>query len=52
MFVICPLILSVDDSAIIDGQFSDFYQTPPEGFEKILFEQQIFWFVICVQTHT
>uniref|UniRef100_A0A673GNU6 SPRY domain containing 7b n=1 Tax=Sinocyclocheilus rhinocerous TaxID=307959 RepID=A0A673GNU6_9TELE len=42
MFVISPLILSVDDSAIIDCQFSDFYHTPPEGFEKILFEQQIF----------
>lgn len=36
------LLLSVDDSAIIDCQFSDFYHTPPEGFEKILFEQQIF----------
>uniref|UniRef100_A0A9J8B5H2 SPRY domain-containing protein 7 n=1 Tax=Cyprinus carpio carpio TaxID=630221 RepID=A0A9J8B5H2_CYPCA len=35
-------IVYVDDSAIIDCQFSDFYHTPPEGFEKILFEQQIF----------
>ncbi|TRY97112.1 hypothetical protein DNTS_027295 [Danionella cerebrum] len=25
-----------------DIMFSDFYHTPPEGFEKILFEQQIF----------
>uniref|UniRef100_A0A671SVK4 SPRY domain containing 7b n=1 Tax=Sinocyclocheilus anshuiensis TaxID=1608454 RepID=A0A671SVK4_9TELE len=35
-------IVYVDDSAIIDCQFSDFYHTPPEGFEKVLFEQQIF----------
>ncbi|KFV62159.1 SPRY domain-containing protein 7, partial [Dryobates pubescens] len=33
---------AVDDSAILDCQFSDFYHTPPPGFEKILFEQQIF----------
>ncbi|CAJ0931673.1 unnamed protein product [Ranitomeya imitator] len=32
----------VDDSAILDCQFSEFYHTPPPGFEKILFEQQIF----------
>lgn len=32
----------VDDSAILDCQFSDFYHTPPHGYEKILFEQQIF----------
>lgn len=32
----------VDDSAILDCQFSDFYHTAPHGFEKILFEQQIF----------
>ncbi|EPY81642.1 hypothetical protein CB1_000724002 [Camelus ferus] len=31
-----------DDSAILDCQFSEFYHTPPPGFEKILFEQQIF----------
>ncbi|XP_035029873.2 SPRY domain-containing protein 7 [Hippoglossus stenolepis] len=35
-------IVYVDDSAILDCQFSDFYHTPPQGFEKILFEQQIF----------
>lgn len=34
--------LLVDDSAILDCQFSEFYHTPPPGFEKILFEQQIF----------
>ncbi|NXA48424.1 SPRY7 protein, partial [Nothocercus julius] len=33
---------AVDDSAILDCQFSEFYHTPPPGFEKILFEQQIF----------
>nr|KAF6375435.1 SPRY domain containing 7 [Pipistrellus kuhlii] len=33
---------TVDDSAILDCQFSEFYHTPPPGFEKILFEQQIF----------
>ncbi|KAG8124557.1 hypothetical protein E2320_019936 [Naja naja] len=32
----------VDDSAILDCQFSDFCHAPPAGFEKILFEQQIF----------
>uniref|UniRef100_A0A3P9JG05 SPRY domain-containing protein 7 n=1 Tax=Oryzias latipes TaxID=8090 RepID=A0A3P9JG05_ORYLA len=35
-------IVYVDDSAILDCQFSDFYHTAPQGFEKILFEQQIF----------
>lgn len=35
-------VFPVDDSAILDCQFSDFYHTPPQGFEKILFEQQIF----------
>uniref|UniRef100_A0A6J0U293 SPRY domain-containing protein 7 n=1 Tax=Pogona vitticeps TaxID=103695 RepID=A0A6J0U293_9SAUR len=35
-------VVYVDDSAILDCQFSDFYHTPPSGFEKILFEQQIF----------
>lgn len=36
-------VVYVDDSAILDCQFSEFYHTPPPGFEKILFEQQIFW---------
>ncbi|XP_041115933.1 SPRY domain-containing protein 7-like [Polyodon spathula] len=35
-------VVYVDDSAILDCQFSEFYYTPPQGFEKILFEQQIF----------
>ncbi|XP_028620856.1 SPRY domain-containing protein 7-like isoform X3 [Grammomys surdaster] len=35
-------VVYVDDSAILDCQFSKFYHTPPPGFEKILFEQQIF----------
>ncbi|KAF4789551.1 SPRY domain-containing protein 7 [Turdus rufiventris] len=35
-------VVYVDDSAILDSQFSEFYHTPPPGFEKILFEQQIF----------
>lgn len=35
--------VAVDDSAILDCHFSDFYHTAPQGFEKILFEQQIFW---------
>ncbi|XP_056650806.1 SPRY domain-containing protein 7 isoform X1 [Monodelphis domestica] len=35
-------VVYVDDSAILDCQFSDFYHIPPTGFEKILFEQQIF----------
>ncbi|XP_029706874.1 SPRY domain-containing protein 7 isoform X2 [Takifugu rubripes] len=35
-------VVYVDDSAILDCHFSDFYHAPPQGFEKILFEQQIF----------
>uniref|UniRef100_UPI00358DF8F4 SPRY domain-containing protein 7 isoform X2 n=1 Tax=Myxine glutinosa TaxID=7769 RepID=UPI00358DF8F4 len=35
-------VVYVDDSAILDSQFSDFYFPPPPGFEKIMFEQQIF----------
>lgn len=35
--------VAVDDSAILDCHFSDFYHVAPQGFEKILFEQQIFW---------
>lgn len=41
-----PFSLPVDDSAILDCQFSGFYHTPPTGFEKILFEQQIFWKIL------
>ncbi len=36
------LSLTVDDSAILDCQFSDFYHPLPQGYQKILFEQQIF----------
>ncbi|XP_012696071.1 SPRY domain-containing protein 7a [Clupea harengus] len=35
-------VVCVDDSAILDCQFCDFYHTPATGFQKILFEQQIF----------
>ncbi|XP_036419333.1 SPRY domain-containing protein 7a [Colossoma macropomum] len=35
-------VVYVDDSAILDCQFSDFYHAPPQGYQKILFEQQIF----------
>lgn len=40
--IVFSSVVAVDDSAILDCQFSDFYHTPPQGFEKILFEQQIF----------
>lgn len=39
---LCSFFSPVDDSAILDCQFSDFYHAAPHGFEKILFEQQIF----------
>ncbi|KAL4656533.1 SPRY domain-containing protein 7 isoform X1 [Arapaima gigas] len=35
-------VIYVDDSTILDCHFSDFHYTPPQGFGKILFEQQIF----------
>lgn len=35
-------LLYVDESAILDAQFSDFQHPPPSGFSEILFEQQIF----------
>ncbi|KAI5621434.1 SPRY domain-containing protein 7 [Silurus asotus] len=35
-------VVYVDKNAILDCQISDFYHIPPQGFEKILFEQQIF----------
>ncbi|XP_046698984.1 SPRY domain-containing protein 7b, partial [Silurus meridionalis] len=35
-------VVYVDKNAILACQFSDFYHIPPQGFEKILFEQQIF----------
>ncbi|XP_037399426.1 SPRY domain-containing protein 7a isoform X2 [Pygocentrus nattereri] len=35
-------VVYVDDSAILDCQFNDFYHAPPQGYQKILFEQQIF----------
>lgn len=41
--VFVPPHHAVDDSAILDCQFSDFYHPPPQGYQKILFEQQIFW---------
>lgn len=40
--IVFSSVVAVDDSAILDCQFSDFYHTAPQGFEKILFEQQIF----------
>lgn len=41
-FLYFACFLAVDDSAILDCHFSDFYHAAPQGFEKILFEQQIF----------
>ncbi|XP_071950151.1 SPRY domain-containing protein 7-like [Antedon mediterranea] len=35
-----PLIY-VDEGAIIDVQFSEFYHQPPNGFDKIMFEQSL-----------
>lgn len=35
-------VLYVDESAILDVQFSNFYFTPPNGFREIMIEQQIF----------
>ncbi|XP_071483262.1 SPRY domain-containing protein 7-like [Diadema setosum] len=31
----------VDEGAILDVQFSEFYHTPPSGFDKIMFEQSL-----------
>ncbi|XP_039256128.2 SPRY domain-containing protein 7-like [Styela clava] len=35
-------VLYVDESAILDVQFSNFYFPPPSGFSEIMIEQQIF----------
>ncbi|XP_023667151.1 SPRY domain-containing protein 7-like isoform X3 [Paramormyrops kingsleyae] len=35
-------VVYVDDSAILDCHFSDFNHAPPHGFDKIMFEKQIF----------
>lgn len=35
-------VLYVDESAILDVQFSNFYFPPPNGFREIMIEQQIF----------
>lgn len=35
-------LLYVDESAILDVQFSNFYHPPPQGFSEIMIEQQIF----------
>ena len=32
---------TVDEGAIIDVQFSEFYHVPPSGFDKIMFEQSL-----------
>ncbi|XP_078614581.1 SPRY domain-containing protein 7-like [Branchiostoma floridae x Branchiostoma japonicum] len=34
-------VFYVDESAILDTQFSQFYHTAPEGFEGIMFEQSL-----------
>ncbi|XP_022102011.1 SPRY domain-containing protein 7-like [Acanthaster planci] len=31
----------VDEGAILDVQFSEFYHTPPAGFDKVMFEQSL-----------
>nr|CAB3266543.1 SPRY domain-containing protein 7-like [Phallusia mammillata] len=35
-------VLYVDESAILDAQFSDFTYSPPSGYSQIMVEQQIF----------
>ena len=32
---------TVDDGAILDVQFSDFFYPPPDGFDRIMFEKNI-----------
>ncbi|XP_072034810.1 SPRY domain-containing protein 7-like [Amphiura filiformis] len=34
-------LLYVDEGAIIDVQFNEFYHEPPSGFDKIMFEQSL-----------
>ena len=34
---------TVDEGAIIDVQFNEFYHVPPSGFDKIMFEQSLLW---------
>ena len=34
-------VVSVDEGAIMDVQFSSFYHTPPDGFEQIMIEQSL-----------
>ena len=35
------LFISVDDGAVLDVQFTNFYHNPPEGFDSILIEQSL-----------
>ena len=35
------VILTVDDGAILDLQFSHFYHEPPDGFEQIMVEKSL-----------
>ncbi|XP_070539005.1 SPRY domain-containing protein 7-like [Ptychodera flava] len=34
-------VFYVDEGAILDVQFSEFYHPPPQGFDKIMFEQSL-----------
>ena len=41
-------LLYVDDSAILDIKFKSFSYTPPSGFDEILVEQTLLWWIISV----
>ena len=35
------LFITVDDGAVLDVQFTNFYHHPPDGFDSILIEQSL-----------
>ena len=35
------LLVAVDDGAILDTLFTDFYHSPPPGFDQLMIEQDI-----------
>lgn len=38
---------TVDDGAILDVQFSEFYHAPPNNFDKIMIEKSLLWICYC-----
>ena len=45
--IFCTILFVVDDGAILDVQFTDFSYPPPDGYDRIMFEQNLLQIIVC-----